>query len=113
MHAVLMPRVVIESPLSASTQELLHLHVAYAKRCCLDSLSRGEAPYASHLLLAQPGLLNDDNPDERALGIRAGFQWGETADLIAVYTDMGISKGMQQGITHYTDYGIPVHYRRL
>lgn len=33
------------------------------------SLKRGEAPIASHLLYTQPGILNDDIPDQRLLSI--------------------------------------------
>lgn len=79
----------------------------------LDSLHRGEAPYASHLLFDQPGLLDDLHTDERELGILAGFAWGEMADLVAVYTDLGISEGMRRGILRAQQRGQPVEYRRL
>lgn len=88
-------------------------NVAYAKACMLDSLHRGEAPYASHLLLAQPGILNDTVPAERALGIAAGLAWGAKADLTAVYTDRGISGGMKLGIERAIAEGRPVVCRSL
>jgi len=89
-----MKRVVIESPYAGEVD----LNVAYAKACVLDSLSRGEAPYASHLFFTLPGILDDDKPDERTKGIEAGFAWGEAADLVAVYIDRGVSQGMIAGI---------------
>ena len=71
---------------------------AYAKRCMLDALSRGEAPYASHLLFDQRGLLDDANHEQRLAGIEAGFAWGHKAQLRAVYCDRGISYGMKLGM---------------
>ena len=43
--------------------------MAYARACVADCLRRGEAPIASHLLYTQPGVLDDDVPEERAQGI--------------------------------------------
>jgi hypothetical protein len=37
-------------------------------------------------------------PAARHLGIEAGLAWGRVADLTAVYTDLGISPGMKEGI---------------
>jgi hypothetical protein len=43
-------------------------------------------------------VLDDTMPAARHLGIEAGLAWGQAADLTAVYTDLGISPGMRQGI---------------
>jgi len=86
-----MPRVVIESPFQACEENL-----AYARRCLADSLGRGEAPYASHLLY--PQLLDDTVPDQRRLGMHAGFAWGLAAELVAVYVDRGFTSGMAEGV---------------
>lgn len=43
--------------------------------CMRDCLERGEARIASHLRYAQPGILRDGVPEERRLGIEAGFAW--------------------------------------
>lgn len=104
-----MIRVVIESPLAGD----IALNTTYARRCMRDSLARGEAPFASHLLYAQLGLLDDNVPTEREQGIAAGFAWGACADLVAVYTDRGISDGMRRGIARAEAAGTPVEYRRL
>jgi hypothetical protein len=106
-------RVVIESPLSAPTREGIEKNKEYAKRCMRDSILRGEAPYASHLLFDQPGILDDTKPGERTVGMEAGFAWGQMADLIAVYTDLGMSSGMKAGIDHYRHKGIPIELRSL
>lgn len=108
-----MKLVVIESPLSAPTREEIEINKDYAKRAMMDSLMMGEAPYASHLLFDQPGLLNDLETEPRDLGIRAGFAWGEKADLVAVYTDLGISDGMRRGIERAQDQQQPIQYRSI
>lgn len=104
-----MKRVIIESPYAGDIQQ----NVDYARRCLKDSLSRGEAPIASHLLYTQPGILDDENPSERQVGIRAGLEWLSVADLSVVYTDRGISDGMKQGIFAALDAGVDVEYRTL
>ena len=101
--------VVIESPLAGNVA----LNVAYAKAAMMDCFDRGEAPFASHLLYAQPGLLDDADPIERGRGIMAGIAWGEWANRCAVYTDLGISSGMGLGIANAEANGIPVEYRTL
>jgi hypothetical protein len=78
-----------------------------------DCLMRGEAPFASHLLYTQPGVLHDDVADERKLGIQAGLAWGEMADATVVYVDHGVSPGMQLGIDRARELGRPVELRRL
>jgi hypothetical protein len=104
-----MKRVVIESPLAGDRE----FNKRYARACMLDSLRRGEAPYASHLLFDQPGLLDDDNTSERELGITAGFAWGEAAELRAFYIDLGVSLGMERGMVEATRLDQPVEMRSL
>jgi hypothetical protein len=86
--------VVIESPYAGDIAG----NVAYARRCVRDSIERGEIPFASHLLYTQVGILDDHDPEERALGIALGLEVIRVADYVAVYSDRGISKGMQYGI---------------
>lgn len=86
-------------------------NIAYAKLAMRDCLNRMEAPYASHLLFTQDGLLDDRDPDQRRIGIEAGLIWGSKADQTAVYTDRGISKGMTQGIQRAKAEGRTIVYR--
>lgn len=102
-----MKLVIIESPYAGDVEA----NVEYARRCVADSLSRGEAPIASHLLYTQPGILDDTNPAERQKGIAAGLAWLYVADLSAVYADRGVSVGMTHGIAEAASLGIPVEYR--
>lgn len=105
--------VVIESPLSAANRQGIEDNKVYAKRCLSDSLRRGEAPFASHLLYDQSGILDDLRPDERETGMRAGFEWGSRADMVAVYVDRGISPGMERGIEIARHRRTPIQYRAL
>ena len=76
-----------------------------------DSLYRGEAPFASHLLY--PQMLDDADKDERRMGIEAGLLIGRLASRTVVYIDRGISPGMEYGIKRAEDEGRPVEYRSL
>lgn len=104
------PRLVIlESPYAGDVEA----NVDYARACVRDSLLRGEAPIASHLLYTQPGILDDTVPAERQQGIDAGLAWRAVAHASVVYTDRGISRGMEYGIAAAKAAGIPVEYRSL
>jgi hypothetical protein len=104
-----MRRVILESPYKGDVDA----NVDYARLCVRDSVLRGESPIASHLLFTQPGVLDDDIPDERLLGIEAGLAWRTVADATVVYTDRGISDGMRHGIKVAQAAGIPVEFRSL
>ncbi len=104
-----MKRVIIESPFAGDRET----NIRYARACMRDCLLRGESPYASHLLYTQEGVLRDEVPGERQLGIQAGFAWREPADLTAVYMDLGSSKGMELGIEDAENKRRPVEFREL
>lgn len=99
--------VILESPYAGEVDK----HLVYARLAMRDCLLRGEAPYASHLLYTQPGVLDDKNPEERRLGIDAGLAWGAKAEATVVYVDLGISSGMREGIRRAHDEGRPVEMR--
>lgn len=101
--------VIIESPYAGDVERNLR----YVRACMADCLRRGESPYASHALYTQPGVLRDEVHEERVLGIEAGFAWGERADLVAVYEDLGETLGMTIGIQRAVARGTPVERRRL
>lgn len=104
-----MIRVVVESPYAGDVER----NVAYARDCMKDCLRRGEAPFASHLLYTQDGVLDDTINEERDLGIEAGLTWGDVADKTVVYTDLGITPGMQFGINRAEAMEREVEYRRI
>ena len=104
-----MKLVVIESPYAGDVE----LNLRYARACMRDCLQRGEAPFASHLLYTQLGVLDDKVQSERVQGMQAGFEWGKQADFTAVYVDLGISKGMEMGIAEAHSCGRLVERRKV
>ena len=102
-----MKRVVVESPYAGDVEA----NKQYAKECMLDCLRRGEAPLASHLLYTQ--ILDDSDPEQRELGIQAGFTWNRMAELVCFYVDKGVSHGMDKGMTFVKEKGIPYDIRKL
>ena len=101
--------VVIESPYAGDVERNLR----YLRACMADCLARGEAPFASHALYTQSGVLDDTIPAERIKGITAGFAWGKHAAVVVVYADLGITRGMAQGIEIARLRRTPVEMRRL
>jgi hypothetical protein len=87
-----MTRVVIESPYKGDVER----NLVYAKMAMLDSIWRGEAPFASHILYTQ--VLDDKVLAERQLGIVMGQAWLLEANLVAFYTDLGMSQGMKESL---------------
>ncbi len=101
--------VIIESPFAGDVER----NIKYARECMKDCFNRGEYPFASHLLYTQDGILDDNDPKQRKLGIKAGLKWGEYAEATVVYTDFGISNGMQEGINSALIEGREIEYRKL
>lgn len=99
--------VLIESPFKGDEE----VNRAYAMAAMRDSLLRGEAPFASHLLYTQ--MLDDSDPTERSIGIEAGLVIGSFAVATVVYQDLGISEGMKYGIERAELEGRPVEYRSI
>jgi len=103
------PTVIVESPFKTDTIILVNgekfvaeeaENVLYARACLRDCLDRGEAPFASHLLYTQEGVLNDAVPEERRQGIEAGFEIAKRFDRRAFYVDRGFSSGMKWGLVN-------------
>lgn len=108
-----MKKVIIESRFSSDTIEGLVLNKKFTLACMRDCFIRGEAPYASHVIYAQTHILDDFQSNERAIGMHAGFLWGDLGELTVVYTDLGISSGMEMGINHAKKINRKIEYRTL
>jgi len=104
-----MKRVILESPYAGNIER----NIRYARACVRDSLLRGEAPIASHLLYTQEGILRDEITEERQHGIDAGLAWKDVADLHVFYIDLGMSKGMQHAMKFATEHDVSVEQRHL
>lgn len=110
-----MELVVIESPFGGYnlTDEEVERNLRYVRDAMHDCFLRGEAPFASHALYTQEGVLDDKKHEERILGMEAGFCWGKHASKVVVYVDLGISSGMKQGIERAKLQGKKVEERSL
>lgn len=104
-----MKKVILESPYAGDVER----NIKYARMCVKDSLNRGEAPIASHLLYTQEGILDDTIENERMQGIVAGLQWKDVADLQVFYIDYGFSKGMMYAFYFAKNNNIPFETRTI
>ena len=88
-----MKLVMIETPLMARGERTMEMNLEYARRCMKDSLEKGEAPFAMHLLYTQ--VLDDTLVEERKQGMTCGLAWLLRADAVILYCDYGVSSGMK------------------
>ena len=109
MVTIAKPLVIVESPFAGDIARNIH----FARLCVRDSLMRGEAPFASHLLYTQPGILRDEVHEERELGMGTGWNVTARADLVAIYVDLGWSSGMKRGKEAAVNLGLPMEERQL
>lgn len=102
------PPVVLESPLKGN----YFRNMRYLKAAMRDSIfTHGEAPFASHAIY--PFCMDDRSIEERSIGMEMGFVWGALAKTCVVYEDLGITEGMQKGISLWVSRGLEVEYRRI
>lgn len=88
---------------------LLTRNVRYARAAYRYCLHQGVAPFASHLNYAQPGVLDDEDKEERWLGIRAGKAVERAAaEESWFFLDYGMSNGMEFGMEEAKKCGRPV-----
>lgn len=90
-----MKRVVVESPYAGNIK-LNEMYGEFAMHDCL--VNHNESPYASHLLYTRKHVLRDHIPEDRKLGIEAGFFWRDVSEKTIFYIDLGMTPGMVQGI---------------
>lgn len=98
--------VIIESPYASCEKALPYLYA-----CCRHSLSLGEVPFASHGFYTL--FLDDADVRQRNLGICCGYAFYRFADKVAMYTDLGMSRGMVAGKQRALDLGCWVDERKL
>lgn len=103
------PFVIVESPYAGD----IDTNVAYARACLRDSILKGEAPFASHLLYTQEGVLRDEVHEERELGMGLGWHVARHSDYSVFYTDRGWSSGMVRGFAAAARLGHACVIRRL
>ena len=80
-------------------------NIEYAKEACRYVLNQGNAFFCPHLLY--PQILDDNNPEERRLGINIGKEFLTKCDELWVFGGH-ISHGMFEEIEFARKIGIPV-----
>ena len=77
------------------------------KLYCRDALRHNFIPLAVHLHF--PLFLNENDPAQRALGLRCGLELLRRCDIVMVYGDR-ISKGMKHEIAEAERLDKPIYY---
>lgn len=113
--ALRMKLVMVESAFASNDRYSQEENVAFARAVCRYITKRGHAPFASHLFYTQPGILDDNVPEERAHGIAAGLAWAEHADEIWICLRPGEepSRGVMDAIHHHTYNGYSFRIMRF
>lgn len=84
----------------------------YATRATKDSINRMEAPMASHLFFYN--FFNNNLVQiERDIGFMSQLSWVEGAELVAVYSDLGITQAMRTVIEFAKLKNIKLEYRTI
>lgn len=105
-----MKRVIVESPYAGDI-ELNEIYGELVMHDCL--VNYNESPYASHLLYTRKYVLRDGHPEERKLGIEAGFYWRDVSEKTVFYVDLGITGGMELGRIDCKMKGKSHEFRKL
>ena len=104
-------KVYIESPFRHEDPEVQFLYIKYAGACAKSCIDAGENPFISHLLFTQ--FLDDNDPDDRILGMNLGFEWAKLCDKTIIFGDMGVSEGMIKGIAIAREEKRMIEFRTL
>lgn len=81
-------------------------NLEYARELTRKALEVGMAPVTPHLYMTQ--CLNEEDPWEREIGMRAGLELLKSCDLLLMGMRYGISKGMMKEIAAAKEAGMDV-----
>lgn len=85
----------------------IEANVDFAIRCCRMAIEKGYTPIAVHLLY--PQILDDQDPEERAVGLKLGLNILRHCSAAWV-CGTRISSGMEGEIQEAQRLGIPIQY---
>ena len=88
-------RILVISPYSGDVRR----NLSYLEHCLKYVIAQGHAPFAPHWIY--PQYLDDKDPDQRELGLHMGLAWGEKAQEIWIFRDLGETEGMAYEIGYY------------
>lgn len=104
---------VVESPFTAESFELECRNRLYAQIAMGVLFREGYIPFASHAIYTLLGVLDDSKREERKMGIEAGLYLASVMDHTFVFTDLGVSPGMDMGIADAKKEGRPITTRKI
>lgn len=99
-----MKKAYICSPYHSDTEEGVKRNKAYARDLTRWAIKIGYAPICPHLYLTE--VLDDENPAERADGLRCGLELLAACDVVIVGSVFGVSVGMQAEIREAVRLGL-------
>ena len=106
--------VFVESPHKGKNWEKTEENKKYALDCMKDCfINYNEAPFASHIAYIHEGLLDDKNPEERKMGMEAGWAYARYTEASVFYIDFGMSEGMKAGLENAMENKRRIEFRSL
>lgn len=97
----------IASPYGAPTAQKIQENLDFVKKAGHAVIQGGHTPVIVHLVY--PAILNDDVPEERALGCLMDLQLLDHCDALVYYAHKGVSRGMDGEIRYALEHGVPVY----
>lgn len=102
-------KLILESPFKNSNQTIFNDNYFYVNVCARKLMKETEtAPLFFHTLYTQ--FLNDDDKEERDLGLYRSFEFHSDAEEKVYAIDRGISEGMILGAKDAISKGMPVKF---
>ena len=102
------PVAYICSRYAGKDREEVEENLRWTERFCAFALKGNAAPVAPHLMYSR--ILEDDNPEERDLGMRCGIRLLRQCDEVWVLVRDGISAGMAEEINMASRLGKAVRF---
>ncbi len=99
-----MKKVYICSPYRAHSSAELDRNIEYVQEITRQVLRAGYAPITPHLYMTQ--CLNENDPEERSIGMAAGLQLLAGCDFVVIGDRYGISEGMDTEMRLAEELGI-------
>ena len=99
--------VILEIQINTNNEEYLD----YLTEAVKDCISKGEAPLNAHAMFDK--CLDLCNPTNMSIINKMKESWGMLAKKTVVYTDLGVSEEMFEGITDAAARGREVEFRKL
>jgi hypothetical protein len=101
-----MRRAYLISPFSGDTTR----NIAYALKAMHYLFAIGYSPYASHILFAASGCLDDSDAKDREFGMAAGYAFLSTCEVAFAFMDLGVSRGMRSDLDAARRLSVKIDY---